>query len=101
LVTLAEAVELKPFYSSSTLLALRDESPRLIQEALPRQRRGESALYCIYVKSGRGYLPAIRRMFPNEEGIRTLRAALQAYARKEYRDYSDLDGLAQRRRSPC
>ena len=53
LVTLAEAVELKPFYSSSTLLALRDESPRLIQEGITRVKgRGESALYCIYVAIG-------------------------------------------------
>ena len=42
LVTLAEAVEVKPLYSSSTLLALRDESPRLILEGITRAKgRGD------------------------------------------------------------
>jgi len=79
LVTLAEAVELKPFYSSSTLLALRDESPRLIQEGITRVKgRGESALYCIYVEEWPGLFAGDTPHAPNEEGIRTLRAALQA-----------------------
>jgi len=79
LVTLAEAVELKPFYSSSTLLALRDESPRLIQEGITRVKgRGESALYCIYVEEWPGLFAGDTPHVPNEEGIRTLRAALQA-----------------------
>lgn len=79
LVTLAEAVELKPFYSSSTLLALRDESPRLIQEGITRVKgRSESALYCIYVEEWPGLFAGDTPHAPNEEGIRTLRAALQA-----------------------
>jgi len=79
LVTLAEAIELKPFYSSSTLLALRDESPRLIQEGITRVKgRGESALYCIYVEEWPGLFAGDTPHVPNEEGIRTLRAALQA-----------------------
>lgn len=79
LVTLAEAVELKPFYPSSTLLALRDESPRLIQEGITRVKgRTESALYCIYVEEWPGLFAGDTPHIPNEEGIRTLRAALQA-----------------------
>lgn len=78
LVTLAEAVELKPLYSSSTLLALRDESPRLIQEAVIRAKgRGESTLYCIYVEEWPGLFAGDTPHAPNEEGIQTLRAALQ------------------------
>jgi nucleotide-binding universal stress UspA family protein len=78
LVTLAEAVELKPLYSSSTLLALRDESPRLIQEAVFRAKgRGESTLYCIYVEEWPGLFAGDTPHAPNEEGIQTLRAALQ------------------------
>ena len=78
-MTLAEAVELKPFYSSSTLLALRDESPRLIQEGITRVKgRGESALYCIYVEEWPGLFAGDTPHVPNEEGTRTLRAALQA-----------------------
>ena len=79
LVTLAEAVEVKPLYSSSTLLAIRDESPRLIQEGLTRAKgRGESAIYCIYVEEWPGLFAGETPHAPNEEGIRTLRAALQA-----------------------
>ncbi len=79
LVTLAEAVEVKPLYSSSTLLALRDESPRLIQEGITRAKgRGDSALYCIYVEEWPGLFAGDTPHAPNEEGVRTLRAALQA-----------------------
>ena len=79
LVTLAEAVEVKPLYSSSTLLALRDESPRLILEGITRAKgRGDSALYCIYVEEWPGLFAGDTPHAPNEEGVRTLRAALQA-----------------------
>jgi nucleotide-binding universal stress UspA family protein len=83
LVTLAEAVEVKPLYSSSTLLALRDESPRLIQEGITRAKgRGDAALYCIYVEEWPGLFAGETPHVPNEEGIRTLRAALQAVRQK-------------------
>jgi amino acid transporter/nucleotide-binding universal stress UspA family protein len=83
LVTLAEAVEVKPLYSSSTLLALRDESPRLIQEGITRAiGHGESALYCIYVEEWPGLFAGDTPHVPNEEGIRTLRAAVQGVRQK-------------------
>jgi amino acid transporter/nucleotide-binding universal stress UspA family protein len=79
LVTLAEAVEVKPLYPSSTLLALRDESPRLIQEGLTRAKgKGESALYCIYVEEWPGLFAGATPHAPNEQGVETLKAALQA-----------------------
>lgn len=79
LVTLAEAVEVKPLYSSSTLLAVRDESPRLIQEGITRAiGRGESALYCIYVEEWPGLFAGDTPHAPNEQGVETLKAALQA-----------------------
>jgi nucleotide-binding universal stress UspA family protein len=79
LVTLAEAVEVKNFYPSSTLLALRDESPRLIEEGITRTKgKGESALYCIYVEEWPGLFGGNTPHVPNEQGIKTLRAALQA-----------------------
>jgi nucleotide-binding universal stress UspA family protein len=79
LMTLAEAVELKPLYSSSTLLALRDESPRLLREALVRAKgKGEPALYCIYVEEWPGLFAGDRPHVPNEQGVKTLRAAIQA-----------------------
>jgi nucleotide-binding universal stress UspA family protein len=79
LMTLAEAVEVKPLYSSSTLLAVRDESPRLLQEAMIRARgKGESAVYCIYVEEWPGLFAGDTPHAPNEQGVKTLRAALQA-----------------------
>ena len=83
LVTLAEAVEVKPLYSSSTLLALRDESPRLIEEGITRAKgRGEAALYCIYVEEWPGLFAGDTPHTPNEEGVRTLKAVLQAVRRR-------------------
>ena len=83
LVTLAEAVEVKPLYSSSTLLALRDESPRLIEEGITRAKgRGEAALYCIYVEEWPGLFAGDTPHRPNEEGVRTLKAVLQAVRRR-------------------
>jgi len=77
-VTLAEAVALKPLYSSSTLLALRGESARLIQEGITRAKgKGESALYCMYVEEWPGLFNGDLPHMPNEEGIKTLRHALQ------------------------
>jgi amino acid transporter len=77
LVTLADAVELKALYPSSTLLAVRGDSTRLIQEGISRAKgRGESALYCIYVEEWPGLFDGHTPHRPNEEGVRTLRAAL-------------------------
>ncbi|HSE86803.1 MAG TPA: universal stress protein [Candidatus Binatia bacterium] len=84
LMTLAEAVEVKPLYSSSTLLALRDESPRLIQEGITRAKgKGESALYCIYVEEWPGLFAGTTPHAPNEEGVETLKAVLQAVREKQ------------------
>ncbi len=78
-MTLAEAVEVKPLYPSSTLLAIRDENPRLIQEALTRAKgKRESALYCIYVEEWPGLFAGATPHAPNEQGVETLKAALQA-----------------------
>ena len=84
LVTLAEAVEVKPLYSSSTLLALRDENPRLIQEGIIRTKgKGESALYCIYVEEWPGLFAGDTPHAPNEQGVKTLTAVLQAVRGKQ------------------
>ena len=77
LVTLAEAVEIKSLYPSSTLLALRGEAPRLIHEGITRAKgRGESAIYCIYVEEWPGLFNGETPHVPNEEGIRTLKYVL-------------------------
>ena len=83
LVTLAEAVEVKAFYPSTTMLAIRDESPRLIQEGITRAKgKGESAIYCIYVEEWPGLFAGDTPHTPNEEGIKTLRSTLQAVREK-------------------
>jgi amino acid transporter/nucleotide-binding universal stress UspA family protein len=79
LMTLAEAVEVKPLYSSSTLLALRDESPRLVEEGVTRAKgKGEAAVYCIYVEEWPGLFAGTTPHVPNEQGVETLKSALQA-----------------------
>jgi amino acid transporter/nucleotide-binding universal stress UspA family protein len=79
LMTLAEAVEVKPLYSSSTLLALRDESPRLVEEGVTRAKgKGEAAVYCIYVEEWPGLFAGTTPHAPNEQGVETLKTALQA-----------------------
>jgi nucleotide-binding universal stress UspA family protein len=84
LVTLAEAVDVKPFYSSSTLLAVRDESPRLIEEGITRVKgKGEQALYCIYVEEWPGLFAGNTPHAPNEQGVKTLKAALEAVREKQ------------------
>ncbi len=84
LVTLAEAVEVSALYPSSTLLALRDESPRLIQEGINRAKgKGEAALYCIYVEEWPGLFAGNTPHVPNDQGLETLRAALQAVRGKQ------------------
>jgi amino acid transporter/nucleotide-binding universal stress UspA family protein len=84
LVTLAEAVEVKPLYSSSTLLAIRDESPRLIQEGITRAKgKGETALYCIYVEEWPGLFAGDTPHMPNEAGVKTLKSTLQAVRERQ------------------
>lgn len=84
LVTLDEAVELKPLYASSTLLAVRGESARLIHEGITRAKgKGESALYCIYVEEWPGLFNGETPHMPNEEGVRTLRHVLQEVRDKD------------------
>ena len=83
LVTLAEAIEVKAFYPSSTLLALRDESPRLIQEGITRAKgKGQTALYCIYVEEWPGLFAGDTPHRPSEQGTKTLKAALQTVREK-------------------
>ena len=78
LVTLSDAVELRSLYPASTLLAVRGESPRLMQEGISRAKgRGDNALYCIYVEEWPGLFDGHTPHRPNEEGIRTLRYAVQ------------------------
>ena len=78
LVRLADAVEIKALYSSSTLMALRGENPRLMQEGIRRSKgAGEAALYCVYVEEWPGLFHGHTPHRPNEEGLRTLRAAVQ------------------------
>jgi len=79
LVTLADAVELKALYPATTLLALRGETPALIQQGIHLAKgKGETALYCVYVEEWPGLFHGDTPHRPNEEGIRTLRAAVQA-----------------------
>jgi len=77
-VSLGEAVSLKDLYPASTLLAVRGENSRLIQEGITRAKgKNESAIYCIYVEEWPGLFNGATPHAPNEEGIRTLTHALR------------------------
>jgi nucleotide-binding universal stress UspA family protein len=59
-------------------MALRGENPRLMQEGIRRSKgAGEAALYCVYVEEWPGLFDGHTPHRPNEEGLRTLRAAVQ------------------------
>ncbi|MPZ75643.1 MAG: amino acid permease [Deltaproteobacteria bacterium] len=78
LVTLGDAIELKNLYPSSTLLAVRGENPRLIQEGVRRAKgMEETALYCVYVEEWPGLFDGHTPHRPGEEGVMTLRSALK------------------------
>jgi len=78
LVTLPDAVNLRALYPASTLIALRGESPRLLLEGIARAKgRGDTAVYCIYVEEWPGLFDGLTPHSPNEEGVKTLRFALQ------------------------
>jgi nucleotide-binding universal stress UspA family protein len=78
LVTLGDAVELKDLYPSSTLLAVRGENPRLVQEGVRRAKgMGETALYCMYVEEWPGLFAGDTPHRPSDERVITLRSALQ------------------------
>ena len=76
ILSLGQAVELKPLFPSSTLLAVRGRATSLIREAATRVRgRGESALYCIFVDEMPGLFLSGDAPDPNPEVEATLRAA--------------------------
>jgi amino acid transporter/nucleotide-binding universal stress UspA family protein len=78
LVTLREAVELKNLYPSSTLIAVRGDSSKLVQEAATRCKgRGEASVYGLYVEEWPGLFDGGEPHRPNEEGVRSLRSAME------------------------
>lgn len=77
LVTLDVAVELKGLYPSSTLIALREENSRLVQEGITRAKgKGESAVYCVYVEESPGLFRGKTPNRPSDKGLETLEHAV-------------------------
>ncbi|MBI1871056.1 MAG: universal stress protein [Chlamydiae bacterium] len=84
IVSVSQAVDLRPLYSSTTLIALRGENVNLIQEGVNRAKgKGELAIYCLYVEEWPGLFAGDTPHRPNEEGIRTLKFALEAVQDKD------------------
>jgi amino acid transporter/nucleotide-binding universal stress UspA family protein len=82
-LTLEEALALKPSYPSTTLLALRSTNPHLCQEAARRARGvGDSAVYVVYVDEIPGLLFPPRRG-PSQEALRVLRAVVDEIRKQE------------------
>lgn len=83
MVSLSQAVELKPLYPSRTLIAVRGRNPSLIREAAARVRgRGESAIYCIFVEERPGLFTGDIREGPNDEGLESLSSAMEEAERE-------------------
>jgi amino acid transporter len=78
MVSLAQAVELRALYPSSTLMAIRGRNPSLVREAVARVKgRAENALYCIFVEERPGLFTGEVPDHPNEEGVESLSSALR------------------------
>ena len=76
IVSLAQAVELRPLFPSHTLVAVRGRTPMIIREACNRARgKGESAIYCVYVEEVPGLFLSGEPPEPNPDGITSLQAA--------------------------
>ena len=94
LMTLAEAIEVKPLYSSSTLLALRDENSRLIQEGIIRAKgKGEdgAVLYLC-----RGVAGTVRRRYSpcaQRAGSQNAQGRTPSSPRETDRAYPHLDRI--------
>lgn len=76
IVSLAQAVELRPLFPSRTLVAIRGKASGLVREACARVKgHGESAVYCVYVDEIPGLLLSSEPPQPNPEGVLSLRTA--------------------------
>ena len=76
ILSLSQAVEIKPLFPGSTLVAIRGRATQLVREAAVRTRgRGESALYCIFVDEVPGLFLTGEPPDPNPEAEVMLRAA--------------------------
>lgn len=103
IVSLSQALDIKALYSSSTLIALRGENKNLIQEGITRVKgKGELALYCLYVEEWPGLFEGNTPHLPNEDGIKTLKFAIEAVREKNIQvipiwmiSYSAADAIAQ------
>lgn len=85
LLSVGQALELRPLYPSRTLLALRGKSEALLQEAIVRERgRGGTALYALYVDERPGLFAGTAATSPGEEGIETLRFGSEVARRENF-----------------
>lgn len=74
IISLAQAVELRPLFPSHTLVAVRGKAPTLIREAVNRVRgREERAVYCVYVEELPGLFLSNEPPDPNPDGVSSLR----------------------------
>jgi hypothetical protein len=78
IISLAQAKELRPLFSSHTLLAVRGKAPTLVREACHRVLgRDERVLYCVYVEEVPGLFLTNETPEPNPEGVASLRHAFE------------------------
>ena len=85
LISLSEANEIVPLYPSRTLVAVQGQNRSLIEEAITRERGlSGRALYVLSVQERPGLFVGREAREPTEEGIETLRFAVQVARQCEF-----------------
>lgn len=85
LISLHEAQDILALYPSRTLVAVRGQNLRLIDEAITREKGlGGKVIYAVYVEERPGLFVGTEAREPNSEGIETLRFAAEAAQRQEF-----------------
>jgi amino acid transporter len=85
LVSLAGAEELRPMYHSNTLIAVLRHNPRLIAEAITREKGlGGNMIYALYVEERPGLFVGNESHRPLSEGMDALRFAVQEAQKHDF-----------------
>lgn len=82
IVTLDMAKQLKPLYSSSTLVAVAGRNPHVLAEGIRRVKgMGDKAVYCVYVEEWPGlFYDASEGLVPSDAGVDALMMAAKQAA---------------------
>jgi amino acid transporter len=79
ILSLAQAESITQLYPSSTIVAMRSHNPRLVSEAISREKgHGGKTLYALYVEERTGLFVRTANWAPKPEGVEALQASVRA-----------------------